>query len=99
MARGKIHDGGQGGSWEVGLEAESWSERQEQMRKGREKHGKNTTERCEEQSVLFGMSQGAATKRWTMAGGSAGAWTTNSQLFASCGRLISVVMDLFPLPY
>lgn len=73
MARGKIHDGGQGGSWEVGLEAVSWSEKQEQMRKEREKHGKNIIEEREEQAVLFGMSQGAATKRWTIAGGSAGA--------------------------
>lgn len=69
MARGKIHDGEQGGSWELGLEAVSWSERHEQMGKGRENHGKNITERCEEQDVLFGMSQGAATKRWTFAGG------------------------------
>lgn len=69
MTRGKKDDGEQGGSWEVGLEAVSWSERPEQMAKGREKHGKNIIERCEEQGVLFGMSQGAATRRWIIAVG------------------------------
>lgn len=31
------------------------------------------------EGVVFGMSQGAATKRWTIAGDTAGAWTTDSQ--------------------
>lgn len=44
MARGKKDDGGQGGSWEGGVEVKSWSERPQQMGKGREKHGKSITE-------------------------------------------------------
>lgn len=69
LPRGKKDDGGQGGSWEVGLEATSGSEGPKHMGKGRENHGKEITERAEELGVVFGMSQGMAIRRWIIAVG------------------------------
>lgn len=69
LPRGKKDDGGQGGSWEIGLEATSGSEGPKHMGKEREKHGKEITDRDEELAVLFGMTQGTATRRWIIAVG------------------------------
>lgn len=71
-ARGKVHDGGQGGSWKAGLEAVSWSERHKQMGKGREKLGKKYHTKVwgagcpREQQQRDGQLQENSTGAWTM---------------------------------
>lgn len=64
LPRGKRDEGGQGGSWEVGLEATSGSGGPKHIGKEREKCGKEITEWGEEPGVLFGMSQGRAARGW-----------------------------------
>lgn len=100
MARGKIHDGGQEGSWEVGSEAVSWSERDEQMGKGREKHGGNITERCEERVWSLGYPREQQQRDGLLQGDTAEAWTTDSQWVCFLWKTyFSGGGHVFPLPH